>query len=50
MEQPKIEKSWVCKLCKAIVPRDKRFEHLKKAHNPVEFYDYAEVITDTWEK
>lgn len=45
-----IKKCWVCKLCKSIVEREKRFEHLKEQHSPVEFFDFVEVIMDEWEK
>lgn len=48
--EPKVTKSWICKLCKEIVPREKRLEHIHKFHNPVQFFDYAEVIIDEWEK
>lgn len=44
-----IEKNWVCKFCKAIVPREKRFEHLIKNHSPLEFFDYLDVVKDEWE-
>lgn len=44
----KIEKKWICKICKVIVEREKRFEHLK-FHNPVEFFDFLDVIEDEWE-
>jgi len=49
MEKPVIEKCWVCNICKSIVERDKRFEHLIKNHNPTEFFTYAEVVKDEWE-
>jgi hypothetical protein len=47
--EPKIEKKFVCKLCKVIVEREKRIEHLL-SHNPLEFFDYVDIISDTWEE
>lgn len=45
-----VKKEWICRTCKAIVPREKRFEHMKKNHNPAEYFDYVEVVRDEWEK